>query len=266
MKMTDKYLLYEASVQSPESDIEFIEKEYQTLYGSKPTELREDFCGTGKLIYEWVQLSDEHKGLGIDLSTEPIESGRERYWEELNTTQKKRMKYVQGDVLKSEKHASQVVCAFNYSYCIFKDRSVLKKYFEAVRKSMPASGGMFVLDCFGGTESMMEGSESRTVESKKLGNFKYYWECERFNPLTHECFFSIHFKEKGQKKRKQVYTYDWRLWSTPELVDLLSEVGFSNIQTYWEGDDEDGGGDGEFKATREAENCLAWISYIVATP
>ena len=47
-----------------------------------------------------------------------------------------------------------------------------------------------------------------------------------------------------------------------ELRDLLKEAGFSKTIAYWEGDDDDGGGDGEFYATEEAENCDAWVTYI----
>lgn len=255
---TDKYLLYEAAVQSPESDIDFFEEEYKAEFGRLPTSIREDFCGTGKLLATWVQKSDDNSGIGIDLSEEPILSGKERHWGALSDSQKERMRYVQADVLKAGAYSAEVICAFNYSFCIFKERSVLLSYFKAVHEALETEG-MFLLDCFGGTEAMMEGEEER-----ELDEFDYFWECEEFNPLTHECFYSIHFKEKGSKKQKRVFTYDWRFWTTPELVDLLKEAGFSKVNTYWEGDDGDGGGDGEFSRTREAENCLSWISYVTA--
>jgi hypothetical protein len=55
------------------------------------------------------------------------------------------------------------------------------------------------------------------------------------------------------------------MWVMSELRDILVEAGFSNTVSYWEGDDEDdGGGDGEFFATEEAENCEAWVTYIGA--
>ncbi len=258
--MKDKYLLYEASVQSPESDIEFIEKEFSREYGRLPTDLREDFCGTGLLLAQWVTRRKKNFGKGIDLSAEPIESGKARHWAALNEEQKKRMVYVETNVLNARRHKADVICAFNYSFYIFKERSVLLSYFKSVRASLNKKG-LFFLDCFGGTEAMIEGEESREVES-----FKYYWECEKFNPITHDCFYSIHFKEKGKNKQRRVFTYDWRYWTLPDLKDLLLEAGFSEVFTYWEGDDKHGGGDGNFKRLTEAENCLSWISYIVAKP
>ena len=52
----------------------------------------------------------------------------------------------------------------------------------------------------------------------------------------------------------------------PELRDILREAGFSEVKSYWEGDGRDGTGNGKFKETLSAENCLSWISYLVARP
>jgi hypothetical protein len=35
---------------------------------------------------------------------------------------------------------------------------------------------------------------------------------------------------------------------------------------YWEGDDDDGGGNGVFTPVKRAENCPSFIAYIVAEP
>jgi hypothetical protein len=45
---------------------------------------------------------------------------------------------------------------------------------------------------------------------------------------------------------------------------LLAEAGFSKSTVYWEGDDDDGGGNGEFSPEAKGEADLAWIAYIVA--
>ena len=259
--MKDKYLLYEESVQNPESDIEFIEKEYQREYGRLPTSIREDFCGTGMLLAQWVARNKANTGVGIDLSEEPIESGKARHYAALTKDQQSRMSYVLENVLHAETHKAEVVCAFNYSFYIFKERQTLLEYFKAVRAVMKDEG-LFFLDCFGGTEAMMEGEEER-----ELDTHDYFWDCEKFNPITHDCFYSIHFKLKGQKKQKRVFTYDWRFWTMPDICDVLKEAGFSEVFTYWEGDDDDDdGGNGEFERENEAENCLSWISYLVAKP
>lgn len=257
----NKYELYEESVQSPDSDLKFIETEYKRTYGRGPLSLREDFCGTGALLKEWVQSDSKRSAVGIDLDSDPIRYGLKTHYASLTEQEKTRVNYVQANVLSASRHKAEVICAFNYSYCIFKDRAMLLNYFKGVRKALKPKG-LFFLDTFGGTEAMMESEEGRNV-----GGFTYYWECESFNPLTNECFYSIHFKRRGaSKKHKRVFTYDWRFWTMPELRDVLKEAGFRDIKSYWEGDGPEGTGNGKFKESTKAENCLSWISYLVARP
>jgi len=256
----NKYELYEEAVQSPEADIRFILREYRKIRKHKePRVLREDFCGTGALLAQWILSSERRESVGVDLDPEPIFYGLKTHHATLEASARKRMRYVLGNVLEVRLKAD-VICAFNYSYYIFKKRELLLAYFKAVRRSLNPDG-LFFLDTLGGTESMMEIEDHRRV-----GGFSYYWECERFNPLTHECFYSIHFKRhaKGAKKQRRVFTYDWRYWTMPELQDLLLEAGFSKVRTYWEGDDRSGGGNGVFRETLKAQNCESWIAYLVA--
>lgn len=257
----NKYELYEESVQCPEADVDFIEKEFKKIYKRSPKTLREDFCGTGALLKEWVLSAPDRRAVGIDLDAEPIRYGLTHHFAPLKPEVKRRLLYVQANVLSAVRHKAEVICAFNYSYCIFKERRLLLSYFKGVRKALKKEG-LFFLDTFGGTESMIENQESRN-----MGSFTYYWECESFNPLTHECFYSIHFKKRGSsKKHKRVFTYDWRFWTLPELRDILMEAGFSEVKSYWEGDGPKGTGNGVFKESREAKNCPSWISYLVACP
>jgi len=76
--------------------------------------------------------------------------------------------------------------------------------------------------------------------------------------------FYIHFKRKGEKRREQVFAYDWRMWSLPELRECLEEVGFKTSYVYWEGEDEEGDGNGEFTRVEQGEEVDAWVAYLVA--
>jgi hypothetical protein len=51
-----------------------------------------------------------------------------------------------------------------------------------------------------------------------------------------------------------------------ELKDLLSEAGFDDVQSYFEGDDEDDPeeGNGIFEPDPRGENCESWIGYLVS--
>jgi len=259
-KPFDKYIAYEIFVQEPTFEIQFLNKVYSKLRkGRQPLSLREDFCGTGYFCSEWVKQSEKHTAVGIDLDLEPIESGRERHVKRLTERQKKRLKYLNADVTHA-KIKADIVIAYNFSFWFFQERRELLRYFRSVRKSMKRDS-LYVLDTMGGSEVV----EVAREESKWRG-MKYIWECERFNPITHRGYFSIHFKEKGERLRKRVFTYDWRYWTLPEVRDVLEEAGFRKTIVYWEGDNKRGGGDGIFRPQEKVEDCSTWIVYLVCIP
>lgn len=253
----DKYLLYHESVQSVETDAQFLEKVFIDLRGKKPKVFREDFCGTFALSCEWVKLRPYHRAVGVDLDPEPMEYGKREYLSQLKEQQKKRLELVEGNVLTSKLPSADLVAAMNFSYFIFKKRSQMKQYFENVFKSLNKNG-VFLVDLFGGSQCY-DAIEDRTPHK----GFTYYWDQTGFDPVSNEALFHIHFKV-GKTKVKKVFTYDWRLWSIPELREIMEEVGFKKTHVYWEGTNSKGGGNGIFTRTEKGEPCLSWIAYIVA--
>ncbi len=258
LSLEQKYDYYERSVQNSENEVKFMHDEYKRFYGRFPTIFREDFCGTGAISCDWVKRNKDNEAYGVDLDPEPIRMGKVRHYSKLNTHQKSRMHYLQQNVLTAKAPKADVICAFNFSYFIFKTRKELLKYFKSVRKSLNKNG-VFFLDIFGGPES-----QKLVTDVKKLPGLTYYWECQHFNMITHECTFAIHFKDSKGKKHENVFTYNWRMWMLPEIRDMLAEAGFSKTHAYWEGDDEEGGGNGEFVPSETSEECEAFVSYVAA--
>lgn len=257
LTLEQKYDFYEKSVQNPEVEVIFMHDQFKKVNGRAPFTLREDFCGTGAISCMWVKQNKKCKAYGVDLDEEPLKMGFVRHYSKLNKDQQKRMHYLKQNVLSAKAPKVDIVCAFNFSYYIFHTRKDLVKYFKSVRRSLK-SKGMFFIDLFGGPES-----QKLVTDVKKLRGLTYYWECQHFNPISHDCVFAIHFKDKKGKKHKNVFTYHWRFWMLPELRDIMSEAGFKTVTTYWEGDGPDGTGDGIFTAQAVAENSDAWVSYLV---
>lgn len=257
-KPFDKYEYYEKSVQNPSNEVEFFNDKYFEIKNKKPKTLREDFSGTGAISCEWAKQSPEHHAWAIDLDPEPVEYGKKHHLAKLDKAAQKRVSYILDNVLNVETPKVDVCFAFNFSYFIFKERSELLKYFKAAREALN-DDGVFFIDLFGGPDSQTE-----MTDIIKHDGFKYYWECQKFNPINNHCRFAIHIKRKGEKKRKDIFVYEWRMWVMSELRDIMSEAGFKQTIGYWEGEDDEGGGDGEFFATEEAENCDAWVTYIAA--
>jgi hypothetical protein len=133
----------------------------------------------------------------------------------------------------------------------------MRSYFANVRARLP-EGGVFFVDIFGGSACY-----EALVEETKHKKFKYVWEVESFDPISNESDFSIHFK-LGKKKKKKVFSYSWRMWSIPEIRDIMRDAGFSKTHVYWEGTTKKGEGDGIFTRQEAGEACEAWIAYIAA--
>jgi len=259
LSLEDKYKLYEESVQCHDADVDFINEQFEKVYGQKPLVLREDFGGTGLLACEWVKQSSDHRGYAIDLDPEPMNFGKGTHYSILSDEEQDRMHYIEGNVLAPYPFRADVTVAFNFSYFIFKRRKDLVEYFSKVREGL-SEKGMFILDLFGGTDAFEE-----SVEETEHDDHSYFWDCDKFNPITNECLYYIHFKKDG-KKYEKVFTYDWRMWSIPELREILIDAGFSKTLAYWEGEGDDGDGDGEFYLSNLEVNCESWVTYIAALP
>ncbi|MCK4951942.1 MAG: class I SAM-dependent methyltransferase, partial [Gammaproteobacteria bacterium] len=109
--------------------------------------------------------------------------------------------------------------------------------------------------------------EDREVDEE---DFVYIWDQEKFNPVTNEIICNIHFQLADGTRLDQAFRYDWRLWSIPEVTELLKEAGFSAVHVYWEkfedtdDDDEYLEGTGEYIEVTDVENQESWVSYIFA--
>lgn len=269
----DKHVLYEAAVQSPEADIEFFDKVYRQTRGQAPVRLREDFCGTAKLSVTWCASSDERRAFGVDLDEATLAWGQRVNVEPVAEQIGDRLELVRGDVrdalMPADGVGADVNCAMNFSFCVFKTRAELLRYLKAAFATT-APGGLFFMEMYGGSEAMTELEDDRDVEDEELGlEFVYRWEQASFNPITHETLCHIHFVFEDGSKIARAFTYDWRLWTLPELRELLLEAGFDKVRVFWETveDDEDDPdimtGTGEYEEVEEVENQDAWLVYVV---
>jgi SAM-dependent methyltransferase len=267
----DKYEYYFKSVQSPEADIDFLRRIYLARRGRPARSLREDFCAAFANCCEWVRRGPEQVAYGIDLDPEPLAYGKKHYLPLLKEEQQKRIHTLQMNVLSKKLPQTDLIAAMNFSYFIFKTRNLMKDYFRSCREHLRPNG-ILVLDCFGGSEAY-DAHVEKTIIKKKvpvlvrgktvMKNFEYQWDQAAFDPITNDAKFYIHFKV-GSRLHARQFVYDWRLWSIPELRDILEEVGFKSTHVYWEGTDKKGSGNGIFREARRGEEAQSWIAYIVA--
>lgn len=260
-ELADRHQLYELSVQCSEAEIDFVDATFQQLRDRKATLLREDFCGTANVCCEWVKRRKTNHAIGVDLDNEVLSWGRANNLTELNKKQQARIKLLNKNVLEVDTEQADIVSAMNFSYWLFKDRADLLKYFQSVHQGLKQDGILF-MDAYGGYESFQEIEEEREIDADT--GFTYTWHQASYNPLTNNLICHIHFDFPDGSRLEKAFTYDWRLWTLPEIKDVLTDAGFRNVTFYWQGWDEEGDGDGVFEAVSEADADAGWICYISA--
>jgi SAM-dependent methyltransferase len=257
-EQADIHELYEESVQNVENEIEFLQTTFKQLSGRTAYLFREDFCGTASSACQWVRQGPEYQAIGVDIDPSVLEWGRINRVGKLAAEDQARVRLMRSDVRTVETPKVDVLAAFNFSYWIFEERAQMLNYMRRCYDALKDDGVLF-MDMFGGPESFEE-----TKEKTKYDGFTYIWHQARFHPVTNHMQCYIHFKFPDGSKIKKAFSYAWRMYTAPELRDLLLEAGFSKATVYWEGEDEDGEGNGEFTPDEKGEADLAWIAYIVA--
>jgi len=261
-KTFDKYRHYENSVQTPEEHVHIFERMFHEIRGREGLSLREDFCGTYLISCEWVKSHPRRTAVGIDLDSEPLAYGKVNGFRKLKPSEKKRVKILQQDVCIPTQQKFDVIGAGNFSFFIFKERDQMKRYFKAALRSL-SPDGLFVLEMAGGPGFIETAREQKTYTVKGLGKYTYYWDQKSYDPIRHHGIYAIHFKDSKGVMHRNCFTYDWRVWTVPELRELMLECGFRKTAVYWEEMDKRGNGTGEYIQVEEGDNAFSWIAFVV---
>ena len=265
----DLHWLYEASVQNVDTDLDIGQRIFKRLRGRLPQTVREDFCGTAKLAARWVERGKKHESWGVDFHQPTLDWGIKYNVSDLSEEQKRRLHLICGNVLEVETPKVDMAFALNFSFCVFKQRELLRSYFKRVADAL-SDDGIFFLDIYGGSESVLAKSDDvreipglTTPEGLEIPDFEYTWEQADFNPITNDTVCHIHFNVPGYGEIKKAFTYDWRLWTLPELQELLIEAGYSKAEVYLHDFDENGESDEIFRRRTTYENVQGWVAYVV---
>lgn len=255
----DKHKLYEESVQNAEFETEFVAGIYIKSRNREARFLREDFCGTANAACEWVRRHPANTAVGIDLDPSVLSWGQKHHVEQLQPGQSARISLLNQDVLHARTEPADIALAMNFSYWCFKTRKLLGEYFRRVHGSLK-DDGIFFLDAFGGYEAYEE-----MEEETEYDDFTYVWDQAQYNPVTGDMKAHIHFRFPDGSELSPAFTYDWRLWSLPEIRELLGEAGFGNITVYdqvWDYEADEA--TDEFVPVEKMDADPAWVVYLAA--
>lgn len=264
-ELADRHRLYQIAVQYPPGEIDFVDQTYRRIRGRSARWLREDFCGTAAVCCEWVRRRKTNRAIGVDLDREVLDWGRGHNLATLDPAQAERVELIEADVLGVQTRSPDLILAMNFSYWLLRGRPALLDYFEQVRNAL-APDGIFFLDAYGGYDSYRVISEARELDDPDLGPFTYHWEQRTYEPVTGRLQCDIDFSFPDGSRLDRAFSYDWRLWTLPEIRELLTEAGFSRIVVYWQGWDDEGNPDGIFVPSQTGEPDAGWIAYLSAEP
>lgn len=259
----DRHELYQLSVQDVVAEIDFVDATFLELRKRHATVLREDFAGTANTACEWVRRRPTNRAIAVDLDRPTLDWGRLHNVQALPPGARERVDLMCADVRAPGPSGQgvEIVLAMNFSYWIFMTRETMRDYFRSVHGTLD-DDGIFFLDFYGGSDTMLE-----TVEKRRISkHFTYHWDQHRYDPISGRMHCRIHFKFPDGTVMRNAFEYEWRLWTLPEVIELLGDAGFEDVKVYWEGTDEENPeeGNGEFVPVRTGDADPAFICYIVA--
>lgn len=264
----DPHSLYELSVQDPPTEVEFTTATFAKLRGRTALTLREGFCGSAVFCLAWVRSDPRRTAIGVDLDRATLDWGLEQRIRPAGGDYESRITLRNANVLDPEPPLVDVAVGFNFSYWCFRTRAEMRRYFEAARAGLRPDGVLF-LDCYGGTDVPQQEINEREIEDEDGTvnggqSFTYVWEQVDFNPITAHMNCAIHFKFRDRSRLDNAFTYSWRLWTLPELIELLHEAGFGRVRVWTDREDARGNPTGEYVEAEDLDNQGVWWVYISA--
>jgi len=249
--------LYRLAVQCPPAEVNFLINCYAHYNAPHwPTHLREDFAGVAAIAATWVDYGHDHRAIAV-----------ERHAPTLRRAPKHaRLALRCDDVLAVRLPRVDIIAAFNFSAFIYHTREAMLKYLTHARRCL-RPGGMLAIDCFGGPGAMRPGIQKRKVRpSRKEGvpAFEYQWEQRSYDPVAARIDCRIHFKHRGRPLMANAFRYDWRLWTLPELTDLMWQAGFDVIDVWCDSYDQAlACSNGVYEPVASMPAREDWIAYVV---
>jgi SAM-dependent methyltransferase len=252
-RTADRHLLYQLAVQAPARDAAFFARWFRATCGRPLRFLREDFCGTAAIACCFLRLHHENRALGVDRDAPTLRWGRVHNASGLLTeAQQRRLRLVCGDVRAVRRPLSDLVVAANFSYSVFHARDELLGYLRHCRAAL-RPGGAVLLDAWGG------GLVHRPfVERHRHRGFDHLWEQRSFDPISHRVDCRIHFVFRDGSRLDDAFVYDWRMWTLPELQDLLRETGFADVGVLWRA----GPTGAPFRRRSKAAPDPSWLAWV----
>jgi predicted O-methyltransferase YrrM len=220
-----RYDLYELAAQAPEAEARFL----RAVHGNNPIVLAEDFSGPCGIARAWLALDPHHTAICTDRDPEPLDHARRCAERDLGPDALRRIEFQNRDVLEAGGRAD-AIASLNFAMGELHTRAALLTYLRhALARLHPR--GILVCDTYAGPDALVPGSYDQRIDTAH-GVLHYTWRQVDADPLTHRVRNAMDFRLPDGSRMRDAFTYDWRLWSIPELRDACREAGFHRTQVY----------------------------------
>lgn len=221
MPKLDRFALYTLCVQNPPMLARFL----RAVHGGDPRLLREDFSGAAGICGAWIELSSVNTAIAVDQDPGALR----------HAPRDRRLKRVASDVVKATQKAD-IIAAINFPIGYWHTRAELIRYLRMSRRRL-ARGGVFVCDMYGGATAFTTGTTLKRLRGSRGERITYQWEQRDADAVSGMVHNAIHFEVHGNGARKarrirDAFTYHWRLWAIPEMIDAMHEAGFGSVDVY----------------------------------
>ncbi|KAL0053618.1 hypothetical protein WJX82_008407 [Trebouxia sp. C0006] len=256
----DRHELYQKAVQSPAGDISYMVKFFRQYVGLQvPLHLREDFSGTSLICATWCKSDVRRTALGVDIDREALQWGWRHNGQAMLGQAESQMCLLEANVLEDlstypnvgraiadgnsqeptdqaqlDQHVSRpadIICALNFSVFLLDSRQDVVKYFQLARAAMNSEdGSIFLLDMLGGHAGE---SSMKLRRQNEITGLSYLWEQAKYDPVKRQltCHISLKNPQTSQVM-KHAFTYHWKLWTIPEVLEMLQEAGFAEVHVW----------------------------------
>lgn len=224
-RSVNRFDLYQLAVQSCDIQVRFL----RALHANEPQVLADDFSGPAGLARAWLTLNDRYAAVATDTDDIPLAHAFVRTAEDLGNATLRRLALQRASVLEAGGHAD-IIAALNFAVCELPSRQQLVTYFRHAQFRLN-SQGIIVIDTYAGPSAFDTGSYTQIIETP-AGELTYQWEQRAADPMSGRVSNSIHITLPTGEHLEDLFVYDWRLWSVPEIREALREANFRHTEVH----------------------------------